>query len=92
MKAIEKKQAHENYMAFSAKYSFAPDARAVDLATDAGCMLGPVISTVNLLAIELEDKEGDLCANPSEAASMLWGVMHQLNAIKALVQEMEAKS
>lgn len=55
-------------------------------------MLGPVISTMNLLAIELGDEGSDLVVNPTEASSMLWGVMHQLNAVKALVEEMEAKS
>ncbi len=87
-----KKRAGGNYLAFSAKYAFSPDVKLVDLATDAGCILGPAIATANLLAIQLGDGTGDLGANPKEAGKMLWGLMYQLKAVAALVEEIEVRS
>lgn len=77
---------------FGAKYTIAPESSNRNLIDDASCFLGPIISTINMLAIELWEDGSQIQANPRDAASMLWGVFHQLGMIKGIIDAVEVKS
>lgn len=81
---------HELY-SFGAKYIIDPESHNRDLMDDASCFLDSIISTINVLAIELGTDGSQLAECPREAGRMLWGVFHQLGMVKGIVDAVEVK-
>ena len=75
----------------SAKYTINPESRNRDLMDDASCFLDSILSTINVIAIELGDDGSQMQANPRDAGSMLWGVFHQLGMVKGIVDAVGVK-
>lgn len=87
--AIEAKP--REFFSFNAGYLIQPGARTNDLLEDAVSWLVAATETVNVLAIDLEDKDSQLCVNPHAAARMLWGTFHLLRMAHGVVEAANAK-
>jgi len=74
---------------FGAKYLIATESSGREMRDDASCFLSSIISTINTLAVELDEDDSRLQNSPKAVASMLWGVFHQLGMVKGVVDAMQ---
>ncbi|GAC1626745.1 MAG: hypothetical protein NVS9B10_14980 [Nevskia sp.] len=64
------------FFRLNATYPVSPDSETDELLEDVGCFLGSVEETLRTMATELADEGSQMSANPSAAASMLWGAIY----------------
>lgn len=72
------------FFSLNANYLISPDATLEDVTSDASCFLESAQAGVQAVIDGIGDPGSQMAANPGDAVSLLFGVLHQVQMARSL--------